>query len=133
MLFCYLCLYNLALRALQSTTPAVSIWSISADVKPYSFSTSTVCSPSTGSEARQGSAGVRERTGAGRGLSCPLESFMNEPLSWLCGCELTWSKDNTGVTQASVPSKILHQSAWVFEAKRSVKIRLISGQSVKLI
>lgn len=126
-------LYNFALTALHSTTPSASIWFISVDVKPYSSRTSTVCSPLTGSEARQGSAGVRDRTGAGRGLSSPLESLMKEALSWLCGCELTWSKDNTGVTQASVPSKILDQSIWVFEAKRSVKIRLSFGQSLKLI
>lgn len=126
-------LYNFALTALYSTIPAASIWFISDDVKPYSSRTLTVCSPIAGSEARQGSAGVRERTGAGRGLSSPLESFMKEALSWLCGWELTWSKDNTGVTQASVPSKILDQSACVFEAKRSVNIRLSSGQSLKLI
>lgn len=114
-------------------TPADSIWFICGDVKPYSCRTSAVCSPVTGSEVRQGSAGVRDRTGAGRGLSSPLESFMKEPLSRLCGCELTWSKDNTGVTQASVPSKISDHSAWLFEAKRSVKIRLSSGQSSKLI
>lgn len=126
-------LYNFALTTLHSTTPAASIWSISADVNPYSSKTLIVCSPITGSEARQGSAGVRERSGAGRGLSSPPEFLMKEALSWLCGCELTWSKDNTGVTQASVPSKILDQSAWVFEAKTSVKIRLSSGQSLKLI
>lgn len=126
-------LYNFALTALHSTTPAACIWSISADVKPYSSRTSTVCSPITGSGVRQGSAGVRERTGAGRGLSSPLESLMKEALSRLCGCELTCSKDNTGVTQASVPSKIFDHSAWVFDAKRSVKSRLSSGQSLKLI
>lgn len=131
--FSLVLLYNLALVALHSTTPAASIWFISTDVKPYSSRTSTVCSPITGSEARQGSAGVRDRNGAGLGLSSPLESLMKEALSWLCGCELTWSKDSTGVTQASVPSKIVDQSSWVFEAKHSVKIRLSSGQWLKLI
>lgn len=125
--------YSFAFPALHSTTPAASIWFISDDVKPYSSRTLTVCSPITGSGARLGSAGVRERTGAGRGLSSPLESFMKEALAWLCGCELTCSKDNTGVTQASVPSKTFDQSTWVFVAKRSVKIRLRSGQSLKLI
>lgn len=129
----WLFVYSFAFTALHSMTPADSIWFICGDVKPYSCRTSAVCSPVTGSEVRQGSAGVRDRTGAGRGLSSPLESFMKEPLSRLCGCELTWSKDNTGVTQASVPSKISDHSAWLFDAKRSVKIRLSSGQSSKLI
>ncbi|TNN55531.1 hypothetical protein EYF80_034273 [Liparis tanakae] len=93
---------------------------MSADVNPNSSRTSTVCPPIAGSGARHGSAGVRERSGAGRGLSSPLWSVTKEALSWLCGCELTSSKDNTGVTQASVPSKTLDHSAWVFEAKLCV-------------
>lgn len=129
LIFCY----NFALLALHSITPASNMLLMSPAAKPYSSKTLTVCCPMTGSEVRLGSAGVRERTGAGRGLSSPQESFTKEPLSWLCGCELTSSKDNTGVTQASVPSKILNHSAWVFEAKRSVNIRLTSGQSLKLI
>ena len=128
----FLFLYSFALTALDCTIPAASIVFISAGVKPYSSRTSTVCSPTTGSGFRQGSAGDWDRTGAGRGNSSPLESLMKEFLSWLWGCELTWSKDNTGVTQASVPSNIFVQSACVFEAKRSAKILLSSGQSLKL-
>lgn len=125
--------YSFALTPEHSTTPAVSILSISADLYPYSFRTSTVCSPISGPGLTHACAGVRERRGAGRGLSSPLESFAKEALSLLCGCELTWSSDNTGVTQASVPSKIRNQSACVLEAKRSEKIRRSSGQSEKLI
>lgn len=128
-----LTVYNFALTALHSMTPAASICSVCAGVKPYSCSTSAVCSPITGPGLREGSAGVRDRSGAGRGLSSPLESLTKEPLSWLCGCELTWSKTNTGVTQASVPSKTFDHSAWLLEAKRSAKICLSSGQSSKLI
>lgn len=125
--------YNFALIALHSMTPAASIWSISDGLKPNSCSTSTVCSPIAGSRATPGSAGVLESTGAGRGLSCPLASSIKEALSRLCGCELTSSKDSTGVTQASVPSKIFDHSVWVFEAKRSAKIFVSSGQSLMLI
>lgn len=126
-------LYSFALTTLHSTIPAARILSTSAAVKPYSCRTSAVCSPIAGSGTRHGSAGVRERIGAGRGLSSPLESLMKEALSWLCGCELTWSKDSTGVTQASVPSNTSDHSAWVFEAKSCAKVRFSCGQSPKLI
>lgn len=125
--------YNRALATLHSIIPAESNWSTSASLKPNSSRTGRVCSPIRGSWARQGSAGVRDRTGAGLGVTSPWASLWKEALSWLWGWEITSSRERTGVTQASFPSNTRPHSSCVLVAKCLVKICLNTGQSEKLI
>lgn len=125
--------YRRALASLHSMIPPDRSCSICACSNPYSFSTVRVCSPIKGSRVRQASAGERDRKGAGRGLISPWESLKNDPLALLWGWESTSSSDSTGVTQASVPSKIRPHSACVLVANTWVNVCLSCGQSDTLI
>ncbi len=126
-------IYRRALASLHSTIPVDKSCSICACSNPYSCSTERVCSPMKGSREWQGSAGERDRTGAGRGLISPWASLKNDPRDWLWGCESTSSSDRTGVTQASVPSKTRLHSACVLLANTWVNVCLSCGQSDTLI
>lgn len=101
-------------------------------MNPYSRSTSSVCSPIKGSLLHDGTAGVLDRRGAGLGLISSWSFLIKDLLCLLCWWEATSSKDKTGVTQASVPSNILHHSACVFCANMDANFFFILGQSEKL-
>lgn len=126
-------IYRRALASLHSTIPVDKSCSICACSNPYSCSTERVCSPMKGSREWQGSAGERDRTGAGRGLISPWASLKNDSRAWLWWCESTSSSDRTGVTQASVPSKTRFHSACVLLANTWVNVCLSCGQSDTLI
>lgn len=125
--------YRLALGLLLSIILSELSWSISSWLNPNSLSISSVCSPTKGSLLEEGIAGVFDSRGAGRGLTPCSPWVIKEPRSLLWPCWTASSKDRTGVTHASVPSKIRHHSAFVFFANISANFFFISGQSVMLI
>lgn len=114
-------------------TPSEPSCLISSGLNPNSLRTSSVCSPTKESLLTEGTPGVLDSRGAGRGLVRCSASVMNEARSLLW---LWWTASlivSTGVTQASVPSKIWHHSALVFFANTSANFFFISGQSATLI